>query len=346
MKKILIPIMLVFSLCYSVTAMDFAAPQVPESAQRYMPNNTESFGEGVWYVIKTAVMALHPSFAEASGICLSLIVASILISVLQSFSGNGKRAVELAGVLIVSIILLQPAKALLQLGITAVKNISEYGKLLLPVMTAAVAAQGGTVTSASLYAGTAFFNTVLTTMITNLIVPLLYIYLCLCVANSAVGESLLKTLRDFAKWVMTWCLKIILYLFTGYIGITGVISGAADATAIKAARLAISGVVPVVGGILSDASETILVSAGVMKNAVGVYGLLAVIAVCIGPFLQIGMQYLLLKMCAAICAVLGTKKFSELIQDFSSAMGFVLAMTGTVCLLLLISIVCFMKGVS
>ena len=115
--------------------------------------------------------------------------------------------------------------------------------------------------------------------------------------------------------------------------------------AIKAAKLTISGAVPVVGNIISDASETILVSAGVMRNAVGIYGLLAILAMWIGPFLLTGCQYLLLKMTTAVCGVFGEKKTVTLIKDFTWIMGFLLAMTGTVCLLLLVSIVCFMKGV-
>ena len=173
---------------------------------------------------------------------------------------------------------------------------------------------------------------------------MLYIYLCLSVANSALGQEMLETLRRFVKWLMTWSLKLVLYTFTGYIGITGVVSGTADAAAIKATKLTISGVVPVVGGILSEASETILVSAGVMKSAAGIYGLLAILALWIGPFLEIGVQYLLLKMTSAVCGVFGVKHSAAIISDFSGAMGFLLAMTGTVCLLLLIGVVCFMKG--
>ena len=119
----------------------------------------------------------------------------------------------------------------------------------------------------------------------------------------------------------------------------------ADAAALKATKLVISGFVPVIGSIISDASETILVSAGVMKNAAGIYGLLAILAICVGPFLRIGIHYLLLKLTAAICGVFGSKQIGGVIKDFSGAMGYVLAMTGTVCLLLLISVVCFMKGV-
>ena len=155
-----------------------------------------------------------------------------------------------------------------------------------------------------------------------------------------------QNVRNFVKWLMTWSLKILLYIFTGYMGITKVISGSTDAAKLKAAKLTISGMVPVVGGILSDASEAVLVGAGVMKNAVGVYGLLAVAAIWITPFLRIGVQYLLLKLTAGLCQVFEVKKVSGVIQDFSAAMGFLLAMTGTACILLLVSTVCFMKGVS
>ena len=143
---------------------------------------------------------------------------------------------------------------------------------------------------------------------------------------------------------MTWSLKTILYIFTGYLSITGVIAGTADAAAVKAAKITISGVVPVVGGILADASEAVIVGAGVMKNAVGVYGLLAVAAILITPFLQIGAQYLLLKLTAALCGVFGVKEASDLIEDFSAAMGVLLGMTGTVSFLMLISTICFMRG--
>ena len=88
-----------------------------------------------------------------------------------------------------------------------------------------------------------------------------------------------------------------------------------------------------------------LVSAGLAKNAAGVYGVLALLAVFLGPFLKIGVHYLIFKGTAAVCDVFGSKRITGVIQDFSTAMGLVLAMTGAVCLLLLISTVCFLKEV-
>ncbi len=329
-----------------VRAMEFTAPNVPEGAEEYMPEDTESFTEGLWYIIKAAISKLQPGIAEAACTCLSLIAVTLLISVMQSTTESAKTPILLAGALGISVLLILPANSLIALGTETVTQLSEYGKLLLPVLTAALAAHGGATTSAALYSGTAVFNAVLSTVISRFITPMIYIYLCLCIACSIVNQALLKNLRDFVKWGMTWCLKTLLYVFTGYLSITKVISGTVDASALKVTKLAISGTVPVVGGLISDASETILVSAGLMKNAVGSYGLLAAIAIWIGPFLQIGCQYLLLKLTAAVCGVIGSKENTTLISDFSGAMGMLLAMTGTVCLLLLVSTVCFMKGVS
>lgn len=345
MRRVFVLVILLLLLPTTVFAVEFEPPTVPEDAQEFMPPDTESFGEGLWFVVRTALMKFKPEFIEALRICICFVSISVLIALLKGFSGENKW-IGLVGVLTASTIFIQSADTFFNLGASTVEQLSEYGKLLLPVITAAFAAQGGVTGASALYAGTALFNSILSTAISKLLMPTVYIYLCLCIANAAIGEKTLQELRDFVKWLMTWILKWILYIFTGYIGITGVVSGATDAAALKATKIAISGSVPVVGSILSDATESILVGAGVMKNAVGIYGVFALLSICIGPFMKIGVHYLLLKFTASICGMVSGKEQSGIIKDFSGVMGFLLAMTGSVCLLLLISIVCFMKGVA
>lgn len=346
MRKILIVILLLSVVAVPVKALEFTAPEVPESGREWMPEQTDSFAEGLWSILWEALERIQPELASGAKSCVSLIAVSLLISCVKLIPGAPEKVLDLAGILSVGIILLGPSGSMIRLAADTVEELSEYGKLLFPVLTAAMAAQGGTSASASIYAGTLAFDAVLSTLISGVIVPMIYLYLCLASVSAATGQEMIGKMKDFIKWLMTWCLKIILYAFTGYMGITGVVSGTADAAALKATKLAISGMVPVVGGILSETSEAILVGAGVMKSAVGIYGLLAVIAVWVGPFLKIGTQYILLKISFGICGIFPSKSGTALIKDFSGAMGLLLAMTGTVCLLLLISVVCFMKGVS
>ena len=90
MKRLILSIVIFLSLTSPVSAMDFTAPEAPEAAQPYMPEDTESFGEGVWYIIKAAISDLQPSIRQASGICLSMIAAVVLLSVLSGFSKTAK----------------------------------------------------------------------------------------------------------------------------------------------------------------------------------------------------------------------------------------------------------------
>ena len=346
MKKWILIVLLLTFTAMPVSAEEITAPAAPDSALELMPAQTSTFGEDLWYVFKSAVAKLQPDISQAGGVCLSVMAAVLLTSLLDSFPGLSKSVGELAVTILVACLLLGSANSLVSEAVNTVRELSDYGKLLLPVMTTAMAAQGGVTGSTALYTGTAVFDAVLSALVAAVLVPMIYIYLALATANGALGQDLLKKLRDLAKWLVTWALKIILYVFTGYMAVTNVISGTADQAAVKAAKLTISGAVPVVGGILSDASEAILVSAGVIKNAAGVYGLIAVFSIAIGPFLRIGVHYLLLKLTGAVCSVFAGKKTTELISDFSGAMGLLLSMTGTVCLLLLISLVCFLKGVS
>lgn len=345
MRKLLFSIIIVSVMLLPARAMELTAPTVPDSAERYMPSEPQNLREGLLEVLKEALSQIRPDLKEASAVCMGILAAVMVASIVRTLPGKAEKTADLAGAVMISGLLLSSAGSLVNLGADTVVQISEYGKLLLPVLTAALAAQGGVTTSAALYTATAAFNTLLSGLIGKVLTPLIYLYLALAAANSAVGEDMLKKTRDSIKWLMTWSLKTILYIYTGYISITGVVSGPTDAATLKAAKLTISGMVPVVGGILSDASEAVLVSAGTVKNAVGLYGLFAVLALWMEPFLKIGTHYLMLRITGGICSIFGSKRSVELIQDFAGAMGLLLGMTGAVCLMLLISMICYMRGV-
>lgn len=345
MKKLIIILVILPLLIFPVAAAEIVPPTVPEGADAIFPEDPTSFSDGLKEIFSDVSAYFRPALADCLQTCLKLISIAMLTALFCGASAGTKRSLDLAAVISMAVILLAPANTLIHLGSETITEITNYGKLLLPVMATALAAQGAASSSAALYAGTACLNSILGSIISALLIPMIYIYLVLAVAGNAAENSLLNKTKDFIKWLVTWCLKILLYVFTGYMGITGVITGSVDAAAMKAAKITISGVVPVVGGIISDASEAILVSAGVLKNTAGVYGILALICILIGPFIRIGVQYLALKLSGAFCQAFASGPSSKLLQDFTTAMGLVLAMTGTVCLLQLISTVCFMRGV-
>ena len=114
-------------------------------------------------------------------------------------------------------------------------------------MTTALAAQGGSSSAMALYGGTAFFDVLLSTAIEKLLIPLVYIFLALSLLAAATENEALAKMKKSLYQITTKGLRIALYLFTGYLTVTGVIGGSADQMQLKAAKLTISGMVPVVG---------------------------------------------------------------------------------------------------
>lgn len=347
MRQGLIFVFLVTLLALPVRAMDFEAPAPPGSAAALLPKEADSFGEGLLNVVIAAAELINPSLTEAAGCCLRVFAAVLLTAMVGQFApGISKGALELAGVAAVAVLLLEPSASLIELGLDTVTQLRDYGKLLLGVMASALAARGGVTASTALYVGTAFFDALLGAAVTAVFLPMLWMYLALSIAHGAVGEPVLDRLRKLLRWMMEWALKLTLYIFTGYMTITGVVSGAADAAAGKAAKLAISGAVPVVGGILSDAADAVLLSAATLGGGAGIWGILTVLALFCSPAIRIGCQYLLLKVTAAVGESLGGLRCSSLAADFAGMMGLLMALVSTQTVLLLISTVCFLRGVS
>ena len=345
MKRFLIVLFLLLLLCPGAFGEEFTPPSVPSEAEGLMPEDNISFGEG----IKSMVQKLLPSFCAElrQGIRtgLSVFCCVLLVSILHS-AGCAASASELVGGVCVSCLMLGSSRSLIQLAAATVTELSEYSKLFLPVLAAAASARGSITSSAALCTGTLVFSSFLASSLKGLLLGTVYLYLACAAANCAIGEDMLKKTGEQLKKCAAWLLRTLLGVFLTYMSITGAVTGSADKTALKATKAAISTVVPVIGKNIADASEALLLSAELVKNSLGIYGIFAFFAIFLSPFVKIGVQYLVMKGVSMLCGMVGSKRLGQLTEDFSSAMGLLLGMIGAMCALSIIGTVCFLRGVA
>ena len=334
---------LVTALSTPACAQELTPPEVPASADALMPEEGSSFGEGLISMLQKVLPSVFPALKQAFKAGVSVFCCVLLVSILQS-AGCSPKTAEIVGAVCIASLILQNSRALIGLAVETVTEISQYTKLFLPVIAAASSAQGEFTSATALCVGTSVFTAFLTNALRRVLVPGVYFFLAAAIANCAVGEQALKSIRDQLKKLSAWFLKTVLTIFLTYMSITGAVTGTADKSAVKAAKAAISTVVPVIGKNLADASEALLLSAGLVKNTIGLYGIFAFLAIFLAPFVQIGTHYLVMKGTSALCAIVGSKKLTELTEDFCTAMGLLLGMTVTMCALSVISAVCFLKG--
>ncbi|MBQ1459713.1 MAG: stage III sporulation protein AE [Oscillospiraceae bacterium] len=255
----------------------------------------------------------------------------------QASDDNRENYVTLAGALVITVTTAGTFRSMTVMGMDAMEQMDIFAKALLPTLAAAVAAGGGIVSAGVHQVLTVMFTNVLISAIRQLL-PFVYLYVAVAVANAALPEHDLKGLRDGIAKAIKGVLTGLMVVFTAFLTLFGAVGTAADAAALRLTKSAISAAVPVVGSIISDATESVLASAGILKNAVGVFGMLGVLAICLTPFLHLAVQYVLYKLSAFLSSVVGSGPLVELINALGTAFGLLLGMTGACAVLLLISV--------
>lgn len=321
------------------------------AAQEYAPDidwtQVPDLDEGLSGIFKTGGKSIGGIVQQAlrSGVLLLSIVllSSIAEGIMEGGTGKGLQAVPIASALAVTAVAVTDANALIGLGGEVIEKMEVFSKVLLPTMAAVTAASGSPAAAAAKQLAAMLFSDVLMSLINRFLLPLIYAYIAVSTAYAALGNDGLKRIAGTLKWVVTSILAAVLIGFVGYLSVSGVIAGTTDAITLKATKFTVSSMVPVVGGIISDAAETVLAGVGILKNSVGVFGMLVVLGMCVVPFLQLGIHYLTYKMVAALSATVASSKIAGLIDGISGAFGLVLGMTGASALLLLVSMVSAIK---
>ena len=345
MRRVLIFCVLAVVCAVPALGAEIAVPgldQVWEEAEGCGVRRDTTLDQGLSNLLADAVDQAGALFRASLATAAKLVVVVLLCSLVESVrvgAGEGLQAVTIAGALAITALTMTDMAAMIGLGRDTLDRMTGLSNLLLPAMAVLTAATGSVTAAAARQGATVLFSQLLITAMDRLLVPLVYAFVAVSCAHAAVGNPGLKKAADLLKGAVTFLLTALLLAFVGYLTASGAIAGSVDAAAVKAAKLAISRAIPVVGGILADASESVLAGAGALRGTVGLVGLLVVLALCLTPFLRLAFQYLVYKGAAALCAMVAQPRLSGLIDAIGSAFGLVLGMTGAGALLLLVSLV-------
>lgn len=229
---------------------------------------------------------------------------------------------------------------------SALNQLSDYSKAAMPTMFSASAACGAVVSSPAKYVAVCLAMDVLISVAQKLVIPLIYCYIAIVITASISPNAILRAAARAVKWLATTLMTGLTIAFSAYIGITGLIAGSTDATAVKTAKTVISSSLPVVGGIISDAASVVLSAASIIKNSAGAFCLVAVCALCIGPFALLSVKMFLFRIAAAIADMVPGGRLSALLNDIGTAMSLLLGLVGCCGIMLFISFMAAIKVVA
>ena len=254
--------------------------------------------------------------------------------------------IQIAACCTTALLLAGRVDSVLEQATETLNRLADYAKLSMPAFYSTVALCGAAVSASAKFASVSLAAELFMSLTERFILPSIYAYLAIAVSSSIFDNALLKTALRCTKWCAVTAMSLLTMAFCAYISLSGVISGSADAVAVKTTKTLISSALPVVGGILSDSAAALLAAAGLIKNSAGVFCLIAVCALCCGSFAALSVKMLALKGVSMIAELSGGERLSRLLGNVGTAFGMLLGLIGCYGMLLFLSIMSGIRMVS
>lgn len=280
----------------------------------------------------------------ALGAFFLLLLGTLLLSHISSFSsGSLSEAAESAVALVSSVLIL---RALLPPFLSAMKTVGElssFFSLAVPIMTGITLSGGGVSSAAAGAVGMNFTVSIVTSLAGGALLPLGAFAFSLGLVSS-LGDESAATLARGIKSIVGWLVGILTTLFLGTLSLQTVIASARDSAAMRAAKYAAQGIIPVVGGTVSGALSTLVGGLAYAKDIVGSGAIALILTAAISPLAIMLLYRLALSAAISLSATLSATSFSRSLSAFSFATDTVIVIYSLSTITYILEIILFMKG--
>ncbi len=203
----------------------------------------------------------------------------------------------------------------------ALGAMASLSEKLYPLLAALLVAAGRTAGSALFTPAAAMAGGLISGVLARWAMPVSASIAALTIAGHLSEKIKLDGLTTLARKGYTWALTGMLTLFTALLSAQGLLAKGYDGASIEAARFAASSLLPVVGGEVADGLDAVVKSASLVRNAVGVTGVLMLAAAIAAPLVTLLMQVLAVRLAAALIEPLSTGPVQKLMDRFGSVLS-------------------------
>ncbi len=217
-----------------------------------------------------------------------------------------------------------------------IENISVFMRVLIPVSLASLASSGAVISATAFEIVLMSIVEITQLAVEKLFVPLVMAATALNIANNISDTFNAEKLVQLIVRTVKWGLGVMLTLFVGITGLQGIAAGSADGLTVKVTKFAASNLIPMVGGILAETVETVMNCSVVIKNAIGVAGIVAVVVMAVLPIIKMTACLILFRLCGALIQPVAEKKWVKCIFEIGDSVSMVLAMAVAVVVMFVI----------
>lgn len=275
------------------------------------------------------------------GLLLLLTLFSAILQTMHTAFENS--AISKIAYFVVYIVLLYIALNSFFLAFTytkeAIDTMSSFMIALIPLVLGLMATFGNIITVSFFHPIIILLINLSGVIISTIILPLLFLAALLLIVSSLSEDYQVTHLATLFRTISLGILGAFLTIFLGVMSVQGTASAIQDGVVMKTAKFITGNFIPVVGRTFTDAADTVLSASLLLKNAVGIVGVMMIVFIAIFPAIKLFVIALIYKIAAAVLQPIGDGPVISSLNTISKYMVYILACLLAVTLMFFLSIV-------
>lgn len=277
-------------------------------------------------------------------VLIVIIIHSIFKSIVESLgNSSASQMVYIIQYLVIVTITINSFVSILEITRNSINDLVNFMNLLIPIFVSLMLVTGNLVTTTMAQPILIFMVSFIGNFINNFLIPLLLISISISIVSNISDKVEISRISNFLKSGIIWILGIILTIFTCTLSIEGTLSSSVDGLTSKTAKAAVSNFIPVVGKIMGDTVETVIGCGNILKNSVGIIGVIIIIGIVAIPIIKIVFLMLSFKMTSAVCEIIADSKIVKLIDNIADSYKILLAILISISIMFIVGITIVIK---
>jgi stage III sporulation protein AE len=220
----------------------------------------------------------------------------------------------------------------------AIDSMVNFMIAMIPVVLALLTSVGALASVAMFHPLIVFVIHIIGNFIYVIIFPLIFFAAVLDLVSALSERYKVTNLANLLRTVSIGLLGFFLSVFLGVISVRGAAGAVADGVTLRTTKFVTATFVPVVGKMFSDATGTVIGASMLVKNAVGIAGMVVLLLICAFPSIKIISLALMYNMSAALMQPLGGSPIIQCLNTIGKSLILVFAAVASVGLMFFLAV--------
>lgn len=295
-------------------------------------------------ILKLLGKEVNSNLKVLISILVIIVIHGILKSITDSLeNSNISQIIYFVQYILIVTLIMSNFTEILNLVKETTNNLVGFINVLMPLLLTLMVYTGSITTSTMLEPIILFAINCIGNIIANILIPIVLVIVVFSIISKISERVQIDKLSKFFKSGVVWFLGVILTIFVGILSLEGTLSSSVDGLTAKATKAAVSNMIPVVGKVLGDAVDSVLGCGVILKNAVGVVGVIIVIGICVMPIIKIATLSIIYSFASAIVQPIADEKIVKLLEEMGGVFKIMLGILCALSVMLMVGITLVIK---